>query len=92
MKVDLTDYFNLCNLPLTGKQFLFADDTATVFCGGTRNDVFHNVKSELSVLKKWFDANCLMMSLNKTYYLPIALKAASDQPAHLSLMLHTYHQ
>jgi hypothetical protein len=71
-----------------GHLFLYADDTAILFEGSSWEEVFRSAELGLVTIKKWFDHNRLTMNLNKTKYLPIAIRANGD-PIGLDLRLHT---
>lgn len=80
---------NIDKLNISGRIFLFADDTAVVFEGNTWEEVYRNATHDLQIIKSWFDQNVLTMNVNKTQYLPIALRTVAEPPADLKLVLHT---
>jgi hypothetical protein len=80
---------NLNKLPISGKFFLFADDTAVVFSGRSWELVYENAATDMRMIHKWFSQNILTMNTGKTKCMPIALRPMSEPPAHLQLVLHS---
>lgn len=79
---------NLDKLNISGKLYLFADDTAVVFQGNTWEEVYRNASYDLSAIKLWFDQNILTMNVSKTKCLPIALRTNAEPPVYLKIKLH----
>lgn len=80
---------NLDKLKISGKLFLFADDTAVIFKGDSWEEVFQTASFDLAAIKLWFDQNILTMNVSKTKFLPIALRTGSEPPVNLKLTLHS---
>lgn len=79
---------NLHKLEISGKLFLFADDTAMVFEGNTWKDVFQTVNRELAIVKSWFDYNNLTMNGSKTKCLSMNLRNGGKPPAGQAVTIH----
>lgn len=79
---------NLDKLPITGKLFLFADDTAVIFKGNTWDQTFNAAQTDMFLIQKWFSQNVLSMNVLKTKYMPIFLRQSSEPPANLRLVMH----
>jgi hypothetical protein len=66
---------NLAKINITGKLYLFADDTAILFDGSDWEEVTESATRDLSLVKRWFDQNSLTVNVSKTKFLPIALRS-----------------
>lgn len=69
---------NLSKINISGKLYLFADDTAIFFENKEWKKLFDNASKDLAVVKKWFDNNTLTLNVSKTKFLPISLRDRGD--------------
>lgn len=68
-------YINdLCDGKFKGKLTSFADDTALNYQENSWNDVKNAINFDLTLLKWWFDKNCMVLSVEKTCFLIFSLK------------------
>ncbi len=65
---------NLPNIDISGAIYLFADDSAIFFEDLNWNILADKVTRDLSLMKKWFDQNCLTLNVSKTKFMPISLR------------------
>lgn len=79
---------NISRIRISGKLYLFADDSAILFEGKNWREVFDKTANDLAVLKTWFDQNVLTLNVTKTKYMPIYLRNRNDM-MDLTLKLHT---
>jgi hypothetical protein len=79
---------NISKVPLDGKLFLFADDTAVVSFGVTWEDAFRQATKDLFSIRMWLDQNKLTLNVEKTKYLPIYFRVNSV-PEQEILRLHS---
>jgi hypothetical protein len=71
-----------------GQLFLYADDTALLFEGGSWEEVYDAAGRGLLRIKRWFDQNRLTVNVKKTKYMAVSLRADGD-PINFDLKLHT---
>ena len=51
------------------KCILFADDTTLYFSGNNKNYIEWCIQEDLKIIQDWFQANKLMLNLNKSVYM-----------------------
>ena len=54
---------NLSKVNISGKLYLFADDTAVHVEGDTWQQVYEKATNDLAILKSWFDHNTLTLNI-----------------------------
>ena len=68
---------DLCDLPLKMSPLLFADDTTLLLCGPNVDEFVPIVNEDLRSLSNWFNANKLLININKTQFLVFLTKSHS---------------
>lgn len=68
---------NMTKLSITGKPFLFDDDTA-LSTGCTWNDEYAQASLNLAKLKSWFDHDTLTINIEKTNFMTICYRTNRD--------------
>jgi hypothetical protein len=82
-------YFNnIAKIPITGKPFLFADDTAIIFKNKNWHEVFQNANNDLACVNKWLAQNTLTLNVKKTKYMILTRKNIQG-PVEQELKLHS---
>lgn len=76
---------NMPKINITGKLYLFADDSAIFFEDTDWNKLTDKITNDLTVIKKWFDQNCLTLNVSKTKCLPISLRNAGGYMKEMKL-------
>jgi hypothetical protein len=62
--IDNLRYYNL-----TGKYFIYADDTLLVYSGKRENELQNSINQDLGKFVGWLDENSLTINTNKTKYM-----------------------
>ena len=64
---------DLCDMPLKMSPLLFADDTTLLLCGPNVDEFVPIVNQDLRTLSNWFNANKLLININKTQFMFFSL-------------------
>ena len=64
---------DLCNLPLSLKPLLFADDTTLLYSHTDVDVLISTINHDLQTLSMWFKANKLLLNVNKTHFMFFSL-------------------
>lgn len=82
-------YINdFCKLKLNGKIITYADDTVILYSCSNHEILQNNINTDLKTIKYWFDANKLLININKTKYINFSIYGPPEQ---LSLYYHSCH-
>ena len=76
-------------LPLKGKVYMFADDTAVLCQGGEWDEVFSTANSDMDLLYTWLCSHTLSLNVDKTKYLVFSKSIVKDT-ASQEIRLHSF--
>lgn len=81
---------DLCRMSIPAcKIYAYADDTAILVDGHSWEDVKKKAEFALSSIMNWLDLNLLTLNLNKTYYLPFAIRRNSKPTRSFTITAHS---
>src|SRR5436190_13521778 len=69
---------NLPKLQLSGRIYLFADDTLIFITGVDWEEVRNKANRDVMLVKSWFNQNVLSLNTSKTKFMPISLTHLTD--------------
>lgn len=83
-------YINdLCNLSLqNGVIISYADDTALVFSGKSKDEVYQNAQNGFNVVSNWLNNNILTLNSNKTNYMLFSMRNSNKSTTNLNIYAH----
>lgn len=81
---------DLCNFKIQNcKIYTYADDTALIFNAESWGKLKQTVERGISSVYNWLKDNLLTLNINKTKYLPFAIRKPNLPHADLDIKLHT---